>query len=481
MGQGTTSRVTQQKLLLLLLCGVPTTLVSALSNVAWGYSSDGGSIPAATQTALDAAPGVSHIASTWAAFVVRTSAGQWYAWGDSGTGGSIPAATQSALDAAPGVSHIASTDAAYVVRTSPCNHNSAMCIAGCFSPNSTSSCKECAAGSVTDTLAQPGGTSCTACIAGSFSPSPEVACRVCAAGSVTNTLAQPGGTSCTACAAGRFSPNSTVPCTQCIPGKISASGGAQACAPCPDGSMSAVNETTFCTRCPYSDRCIGGVCALGTTGRGCASCALEPARYYQAGQQCVGCFGSIWLVSAVTVVACVVLLYMLWHVTRTQHVDQEEPAGAVATAETAAEVAQAMSRVSNAAILASIALTHLQFSMFVWELPFDLPPVLGSIAAWAASVFSFDIGQLSSPECQSSSTDPKTVFVGKLALLHVAYLATNCLLRMVPKVIGHRHRLHAVNAMTALYTIVVTALVKCCLRAVDCTWQPALDRYTLDA
>jgi hypothetical protein len=186
-------------------------------------------------------------------------------------------------------------------------------------------------------------------------------------------------------------------------------------------------------------------------------------------------------VSAVAVVACVVLLYMLWHVTRTQHVDQDEPADAVATAETAAEVAQAMSRVSNAAILASIALTHLQFSMFVWELPFDLPPVLGSISAWAASVFSFDIGQLSSPECQSSSTDPKTVFVGKLALLHVAYLAANCLLWMVPKVTGHRHRLHAVNAMTALYTIAVTALVKCCLRAVDCTWQPALDRYTLDA
>ena len=43
MGQGTTSRVTQQKLLLLLLlCGVPTMLVSASSNVAWGDSGNGG-------------------------------------------------------------------------------------------------------------------------------------------------------------------------------------------------------------------------------------------------------------------------------------------------------------------------------------------------------------------------------------------------------------------------------------------------------
>eukprot|EP01047_Picozoa_sp_COSAG01_P083510 COSAG01_NODE_17502_length_1145_cov_2.849904_1_plen_202_part_10 len=118
MGQGTSNRVTQQKRLLLLLCGVPTTLVSASFNVAWGGSSYGGSIPAATHGALNAASGVSHIASTSRAFVVRTSAGQWYAWGNSGYGGSIPAATQSALDAASGVSHIASTDWAFVVRTS---------------------------------------------------------------------------------------------------------------------------------------------------------------------------------------------------------------------------------------------------------------------------------------------------------------------------------------------------------------------------
>jgi len=75
-----------------------------------------------------------------------------------------------------------------------------------------SACKECAPGSVTNTLTLPGATSCTPCSAGSYSSSSQVACEACAKGSFSSNCASPscaaasknmptgpngGGTGCT--------------------------------------------------------------------------------------------------------------------------------------------------------------------------------------------------------------------------------------------------------------------------------------------
>ena len=36
--------------------------------------------------------------------------------------------------------------------------------------------------------------------------------------------------------------------------------------------MSEPYDTISCAKCPYGNRCVGGSCVVGSTGRGCASC-----------------------------------------------------------------------------------------------------------------------------------------------------------------------------------------------------------------
>jgi hypothetical protein len=89
-------------------------------------------------------------------------------------------------------------------------------------------CNPCSQGSVTNTLAGNGATSCTQCIAGQFSADSKVACQTCHPGSVTNTFAGNGATSCTQCIAGQFSADSKLACQACDAGKYSRRG-SEAC------------------------------------------------------------------------------------------------------------------------------------------------------------------------------------------------------------------------------------------------------------
>ena len=116
------SSVCQRRLLLLRIALTATLWregpgVAWAETLAWGDASYGGQIPAATQASLNAAAGVTHLASTSGAFVARTTDGVWLAWGDESYGGQIPADTQASLDAAAGVTHLASTSGAFVART----------------------------------------------------------------------------------------------------------------------------------------------------------------------------------------------------------------------------------------------------------------------------------------------------------------------------------------------------------------------------
>ena len=141
------------------------------------------------------------------------------------------------------------------------------CSAGHFWPNSTRMCKQCASGSVTNTMARPGATSCTKCAVGQFSPKSTDVCRGCnKTGWVTNTLGHPGASTCTGVRPGYFSHNVTheeacppgwetnthrrsgaTGCTKCLAGRFSPVG-MEPCLPCQPGRYTGDNGgATECT------------------------------------------------------------------------------------------------------------------------------------------------------------------------------------------------------------------------------------------
>ena len=116
-----------------------------------------------------------------------------------------------------------------------------ICAAGYFSVDGAT-CALCPPGSITDTLADEGGSTCTQCPVGEYSAASTQACQVCPAGHVTNTLTGIGATTCTQCPPGKWTANSFEPCkewTICDPGFYLA-GHTQindgACVQCLDGT-----------------------------------------------------------------------------------------------------------------------------------------------------------------------------------------------------------------------------------------------------
>ena len=120
------------------------------------------------------------------------------------------------------------------------------CAAGYFSVDGAI-CALCPPGSITDTLADEGGSTCTHCPAGKYSADSRQACQVCPAGHVTNTLTGIGATTCTQCPPGKWTANSVEPCkewTICDPGFYLA-GHTQ-------------NNDGMCTQCVDGTYCPGG-------------------------------------------------------------------------------------------------------------------------------------------------------------------------------------------------------------------------------
>ena len=133
--------------------------------------------------------------------------------------------------------------------SAPCG----VCPAGTYSSQIESrQCTPCSSGSVTDALAETGGSSCTACEAGQFSLVSTEACTTCSAGSVTDSLTVTGGTNCTACDAGQYSPGPTAACAVCPAGsatdKLANSGGIN-CTACVSGKYSSVSTGYTCQGC----------------------------------------------------------------------------------------------------------------------------------------------------------------------------------------------------------------------------------------
>jgi len=107
-------------------------------------------------------------------------------------------------------------NAATVQCTTGSNEKITTCDAGYYGTPGEATCQTCAAGSITNTGAGTGATTCTPCAAGLYSLSSNVAsCQTCSNNSITNTGAGTGATTCTPCAAGLYSLSSNV--ASCIP------------------------------------------------------------------------------------------------------------------------------------------------------------------------------------------------------------------------------------------------------------------------
>eukprot|EP01045_Picozoa_sp_COSAG04_P009606 COSAG04_NODE_562_length_12576_cov_154.338703_6_plen_199_part_00 len=60
---------------------------------------------------------------------------------------------------------------------------------------------------------------------------------------------------------------------------------------------------------------------------------------------------------------------------------------------------QQAARISNTAIVSSIAFPAIFQISITFEMPFGFPPVLVQFAEWVTSIVSLDLGQVGSPEC----------------------------------------------------------------------------------
>eukprot|EP01043_Picozoa_sp_COSAG02_P049800 COSAG02_NODE_5041_length_4701_cov_154.801391_1_plen_289_part_00 len=155
------------------------------------------------------------------------------------------------------------------------------CRAGRYSSStgatSSISCTFCGVGRYSSSTGATSASSCIACGAGRYSSSTGASssssCIACEAGWYSSSST--GASSCTdQCTAGRYSSDSSSSCIGCGVGRYSSSTGGTSvgsCIDCPEGT-SIEEPTGPCTTCPYADRCFGGVCSVGSGGKGCAAC-----------------------------------------------------------------------------------------------------------------------------------------------------------------------------------------------------------------
>ena len=118
------------------------------------------------------------------------------------------------------------------------------------------------------------------------------------------------------------------------------------------------------------------------------------------------------------------VLKLIWKVSAVQRADgttsaADRDAAEAAKDETtaAASVASSVARISNTAIVSSIAFPAIFQISITFEMPFGFPPVLVQFAEWVTSIVSLDLGQVGSPECALQGEDPEVA-------LFLKFLAT---------------------------------------------------------
>ena len=141
------------------------------------------------------------------------------------------------------------------------------------------------------------------------------------------------------------------------------------------------------------------------------------------GATCQPCPQSLLLLIPVGLAALVgigIVVYLIWRVSAVQLSDDSTKSSrdvadaedAKAAAETAKE---SVARISNSAIISSIAFPSIFQISITFEMPFGFPPVLVQFAEWVTSVVSLDLGQVGSPEC-AMDNNPEMALLFKFLL-----------------------------------------------------------------
>ena len=114
-----------------------------------------------------------------------------------------------------------------------------------------------------------------------------------------------------------------------------------------------------------------------------------------------------------------IVIYLIWRVSAVQLDGSGKTGRDVADAEDAkgaAETAkESVARISNSAIISSIAFPSIFQISITFEMPFGFPPVLVQFAEWVTSVVSLDLGQVGSPEC-AMDNNPEMALLFKFLL-----------------------------------------------------------------
>jgi hypothetical protein len=233
--------------------------------------------------------------------------------------------------------------------------------------------------------------------------------------------------------------------------------------------------TATCELCPFPERCPGGGgCAQGAKGVGCSECWQG---WFAFGGGCTECpeGAGVGLPIALVTAALVGIIVGVWKLSATPEA-VEAADGARDNAETAAAI---QAQVSNAVTFAGITAFHLQLAAINLSLPgFPFPGLLRSIARWVGTLFSFDIGTLANPECNAGDLPGVEILALKSVTFLGLIVAVMLALWAFGKYKGRRN--HARNAMIAVYTLAVTALVKSSAQWYDCT-DDANGMRTFDA
>ena len=129
------------------------------------------------------------------------------------------------------------------------------------------------------------------------------------------------------------------------------------------------------------------------------------------------------------------VLKLIWKVSAVQLSDgstsaSDRDAAEAAKDETtaAASVASSVARISNTAIVSSIAFPAIFQISITFEMPFGFPPVLVQFAEWVTSIVSLDLGQVGSPECAMDNNPEMALlfkFIATVRSLYVQALFSN--------------------------------------------------------
>jgi hypothetical protein len=198
--------------------------------------------------------------------------------------------------------------------------------------------------------------------------------------------------------------------------------------------------------------------------------------------------GSLYLV---VLVGFILVLALVWNISdaiaddRQGHAEEGQDVAA-----SAREANQAVTRISNNAIICSIALPNLFHISIVFSVPqFPVPDMLKSIMQWVAASISLDFGSVGTAEClvKGNATAIKSGaahMIAKMVLTNVIFILF-CAFLTVPEMttccLRSKHRTrHAINARTAMYTLALPSLTRSWVKMIDCTKSPD-GRYMLDA